>query len=149
MSLISNLRPTFAVLRYKRLCRTTNVKSYGSSSGAIDLNLRSPDKTSSGTVGRQSNTSVQTTICTESNGYMIAQSISKASTDQKIGQNPEAKIMHIQLMGPGEASVDNARTAVNRWREYVDSYVTEYPTEWIQGINLGVGHGQPRLFVRR
>jgi paired amphipathic helix protein Sin3a len=59
--------------------------------------------------------------------------------------------MHIQLMGPGEASVDDARTAVNRWREYVDSYVTEYPTEWIQGINVGVGHGhgQPRLFVRR
>lgn len=54
--------------------------------------------------------------------------------------------MHIQLMGPGEASVDDARTSVNRWREYVDSYVTEHPTEWIQGV----GHGhQPRLFVRR
>ena len=130
--------------------RTTNVKNYGSSSGATDLNPYSHDKTSSGTVGRQSNTSVQTTICTESNGYVIAQSIFKANTDQIFGQNPEAKFMHIQLMGPGEASVDDARTAVNRWREYVDSYVTEYPTEWIQGINVGVGHGQqPRLFVRR
>jgi paired amphipathic helix protein Sin3a len=54
--------------------------------------------------------------------------------------------MHIQLMGPGEASVDDARTALNRWREYVDSYVMEHPTEWIQGV----GHGQqPHLFVRR
>ena len=55
--------------------------------------------------------------------------------------------MHIQLMGPGEASVDDAHTPINRWREYVDSYVTEHPTEWVQG--LGVGHSQPRLFVRR
>ena len=61
-------------------------------------------------------------------------------------QNPEDKSLHIQLMGPGEASVDDARTSVNRWREYVDSYVTEYSTEWTQGV----GHGhQPRLFVRR
>jgi len=55
--------------------------------------------------------------------------------------------MHIQLMRSGEASVDDAHTAINRWREYVDSYVTEHPTEWVQGI--GVGMGQPRLFVRR
>jgi paired amphipathic helix protein Sin3a len=49
-------------------------------------------------------------------------------------------------MGSGEASIDDARTPVNRWREYVDSYVTENPTEWIQGV----GHGhQPRLFARR
>jgi histone deacetylase complex regulatory component SIN3 len=134
------------------LYRTTNVKNYGSSSGAIDLNPRSHDKTSSGTVGKQNTTSAQMTICTESNGCVIAQSISQANTDNnnKIGQNAEAKIMHIQLMGPGEASVDDTRTAVNRWREYVDSYVTEHPTEWTQGINVGVGHGQqPRLFVRR
>jgi paired amphipathic helix protein Sin3a len=66
------------------------------------------------------------------------------------GQDPEAKIMHIQLMGPWEASVDDARTAVNRWREYADSYVTDHPTEWIQGVNAGAGHNQqPRLFVRR
>ncbi len=54
--------------------------------------------------------------------------------------------MHIQLMGSGEASVDDGRPPVNRWREYVDSYVTEYPTEWIQGVGQGQ---QPRLFVRR
>ena len=56
--------------------------------------------------------------------------------------------MHIQLVGSGEASVDDAHTAANRWREYVDSYVTDHPTEWIQGV--GAGHNQqPRLFVRR
>ncbi|KAH8992416.1 hypothetical protein EDB92DRAFT_1857823 [Lactarius akahatsu] len=64
----------------------------------------------------------------------------------RVEWKPGDKSLHIQLMGPGEASVDDARTPVNRWREYVDSYVTEYPTEWIQGA----GHGQqPRLFVRR
>ncbi|KAH9044289.1 hypothetical protein EDB85DRAFT_2070530 [Lactarius pseudohatsudake] len=64
----------------------------------------------------------------------------------RVEWKPEDKSLHIQLMGPGEASVDDTRTPVNRWREYVDSYVTEYPTEWIQGA----GHGQqPRLFVRR
>jgi paired amphipathic helix protein Sin3a len=58
--------------------------------------------------------------------------------------------MHIQLMGSAEASVDDPHTAVNRWREYVDSYVTDHPTEWIQGVSVGAGHGQqPRLFVRR
>jgi paired amphipathic helix protein Sin3a len=66
------------------------------------------------------------------------------------GQDPEAKIMHIQLVGSAEASVDDAHTAANRWREYVDSYVTDHPTEWIQGVNVGAGHNQqPRLFVRR
>lgn len=64
----------------------------------------------------------------------------------RVEWKPEDKSLHIQLMGPGEASVDDTRTSVNRWREYVDSYVTEIPTEWIQGV----GHGQqPRLFVRR
>jgi paired amphipathic helix protein Sin3a len=67
--------------------------------------------------------------------------------DQAFVQNPEDKTMHIQLMGSGEASVDDAHTAINRWREYVDSYVTEHPTEWVQG--MGVGIGQPRLFFRR
>jgi paired amphipathic helix protein Sin3a len=69
--------------------------------------------------------------------------------DQTFAQNPEDKTMHIQLMGPGEASVDDTHTAINRWREYVDSYVTEHPTEWVQGLGVGVGHHQPRLFVRR
>jgi paired amphipathic helix protein Sin3a len=55
--------------------------------------------------------------------------------------------MRIQLMGLGEASVDDAHTAVNRWREYVDSYVMEHPTEWVQGVCASVGHG--RLFLRR
>ena len=67
---------------------------------------------------------------------------------QTSAQNPEDKTMHIQLMGPGEASVDDTHTALNRWREYVDSYVTEHPTEWVQGLGVGVGH-HPRLFVRR
>ena len=72
-----------------------------------------------------------------------------ADDDQPFAQKPEDKAMHIQLMGSGEASVDDTHTVVNRWREYVDSYVTEHPTEWVQGIAVGVGQHHPRLFVRR
>ncbi|KAF8274279.1 hypothetical protein EI94DRAFT_1768822 [Lactarius quietus] len=39
----------------------------------------------------------------------------------RVEWKPEDKSLHIQLMGPGEASVDDSRTSVNRWREYVDS----------------------------
>ena len=41
--------------------------------------------------------------------------------------------MRFQLVGADEASVDGApvRPAVDRWREYVDSYVLEHPTEWV------------------
>ncbi|KAH9964149.1 hypothetical protein BC827DRAFT_1356668 [Russula dissimulans] len=68
----------------------------------------------------------------------------------RVEWKPEDKSMHVQLMRSGEASVDDANSTVNRWREYVDSYVTEHPTEWIQGIGAGVGDGHhPRLFVRR
>ena len=85
----SNFRADYLFfIRCKPLYRTTNVKNYGSSSGAIDLNPRSHDKTSLDTVGRQNTTSAQMTICTESNGYMIAQSISRATTDEKIGTEP-------------------------------------------------------------
>ena len=40
--------------------------------------------------------------------------------------------MRFQLVGADEASVDGApvRAALDRWREYVDSYVLEHPTEW-------------------
>ncbi len=92
--------------------------------------------------------SVRTITCTGWNGYVIGV-LSLGNEDQTFAQNPEDKTMHVQLMGSGEASVDDTHTAINRWREYVDSYVTETATEWVQGIAVDVGHCQPRLFVRR
>jgi hypothetical protein len=92
--------------------------------------------------------SVRMITCTGWNGYVITV-LFQGNNDQPFAQNPEDKNMHIQLMRLGEASVDDTHTAVNRWREYVDSYVTEHPTEWVQGLAVGAGHRQPRLFVRR
>ncbi|KAI0032163.1 hypothetical protein K488DRAFT_50553 [Vararia minispora EC-137] len=61
----------------------------------------------------------------------------------------ETRTMRLQLVGPDEASVDGAplRPAVERWREYVDSYVLDHPTEWVGG-----GRGmpvRPAPFLRR
>jgi paired amphipathic helix protein Sin3a len=55
-------------------------------------------------------------------------------------QDTATHTMRIQLVGADEASVDGAphRTAHDRWREYIDSYVLEYPTEWVGG-----GRGMP------
>jgi paired amphipathic helix protein Sin3a len=39
--------------------------------------------------------------------------------------------MQVQLVWENDPSVDGAGDAVNRWREYVDSYVMNYATEWL------------------
>ena len=39
--------------------------------------------------------------------------------------------MKIQLLGPGEPSMNEDSTDVGRWREYVATYVLKHPTEWM------------------
>lgn len=39
--------------------------------------------------------------------------------------------MRIQLLGTDDASVESRGTSVDRWREYVDSYLLIHPTEWM------------------
>ncbi|KAI0315665.1 hypothetical protein OF83DRAFT_1061699 [Amylostereum chailletii] len=68
----------------------------------------------------------------------------------RIEWDRESKVMRVQLVGADEASVDDGRSAsaLDRWREYVDSYVLEYPTEWVRDAN-GQVVGRRPIFVRR
>lgn len=61
---------------------------------------------------------------------MIRAAISGVTSDtrQKVR---ESKSIRVHLMGAEDPSVDAAKTAEDRWREYVDTYVLRHPTEWI------------------
>ncbi|KAF9270675.1 hypothetical protein L218DRAFT_952760 [Marasmius fiardii PR-910] len=56
----------------------------------------------------------------------------------------ESKTMRIYLMRSEDASVEGDGTRHGRWREYVDTYVMEHPTEWI-GSCLRTGN----VFLKR
>ncbi|RDB29628.1 Paired amphipathic helix protein pst1 [Hypsizygus marmoreus] len=56
----------------------------------------------------------------------------------------ELKCIRVHLVGPDEPSMDGDRTAVGRWRGYVDSYVMNYPTEW-----TSTKKGGAPVFLRR
>ncbi|KAL4269176.1 Transcriptional regulatory protein Sin3-like protein [Pleurotus pulmonarius] len=49
----------------------------------------------------------------------------------KIKWEPELKMLRMQLIGADDPSVDGGTSMVHRWREYVDTYVMHYPTEWL------------------
>jgi len=46
-------------------------------------------------------------------------------------QDGRLKVLRMQLIGDEDASVDEDEGGIGRWREYVASYVTRHPTEWI------------------
>lgn len=46
-------------------------------------------------------------------------------------QDARLKVLRIQLAGEEDPSVDEDEDGMGRWREYVASYVTNHPTEWI------------------
>lgn len=48
-----------------------------------------------------------------------------------LSQEPELKMLRMQLIGADDPSVDGGTSMVHRWREYVDTYVMHYPTEWV------------------
>ncbi|KAG2154574.1 hypothetical protein DEU56DRAFT_769236 [Suillus clintonianus] len=54
------------------------------------------------------------------------------------------KTMYVQLVEADDPSVNGDGTAINRWREYVDSYVLRQPTEW-----LSQAKREGRVFLRR
>ncbi|TFK56787.1 hypothetical protein OE88DRAFT_1620339 [Heliocybe sulcata] len=41
------------------------------------------------------------------------------------------KVMRIQLVGPDDASVDEGTSESERWREYIDTFITRHRTEWM------------------
>lgn len=39
--------------------------------------------------------------------------------------------MRIQLLGSDDPSVEGRASGEDRWREYIDSYIMNHPTEWM------------------
>lgn len=48
-----------------------------------------------------------------------------------IRQVRESQCMRIALCSPDEPSVETDGSSMSRWREYVNTYVMSYPTEWL------------------
>lgn len=47
-------------------------------------------------------------------------------------QDQPSKRMRVQLLGADDASIEaQGEGGVDRWREYVDSYLLTHPTEWM------------------
>ena len=46
-------------------------------------------------------------------------------------QDARSKALRMQLVGEEDPSVDEDENGIGRWREYVASYVTKHPTEWV------------------
>lgn len=55
----------------------------------------------------------------------------------------ETKKIRVYLIGPDDASVDSDGSDGGRWREYVNTYVSTYPTEWLPEAR------QSQVFLRR
>jgi len=62
----------------------------------------------------------------------------------RIHWNKHSKMMRIQLLGTDDASLEAHVSSVNRWREYVDSYLLIHPTEWMPEADE-----RQTLFLRR
>ena len=61
-------------------------------------------------------------------------------------QDGRSKALRIQLVGDEDPSVDEDEGGMGRWREYVASYVTKYPTEWIFTLDgRKIGGSEPFL----
>ncbi|KAH9835880.1 uncharacterized protein C8Q71DRAFT_797373 [Rhodofomes roseus] len=57
----------------------------------------------------------------------------------------DAKKLSVQLLGATDPSIEEAKSPAGRWQEYVATYVTEHPTEWVPA---GRAKNKP-LFLRR
>ena len=56
------------------------------------------------------------------------------------------KKIRVYLVGPEDASVESDGSKQGRWREYVNTYVSRYPTEWLP-VSKEDTHG--RVLLRR
>ena len=61
-------------------------------------------------------------------------------------QDSQLKALKIQLIGEEDPSVDEDDGGMGRWREYVASYVTKHPTEWVATLDgKKLNGGEPFL----
>ncbi|KZT08526.1 uncharacterized protein LAESUDRAFT_648466 [Laetiporus sulphureus 93-53] len=63
----------------------------------------------------------------------------------RVDWDGQSKRLLVQLVGATDPSVEHERTARGRWKEYVATYVMEYPTEWMPARRAS---GMP-LFLKR
>src|SRR5579872_5593913 len=91
----------------------------------------------------------QTRIYIGLNGYAISPVNGGVWSVTKIihcSQDARLKSLKIQLVGEEDPSVDEDEGGVGRWREYVASYVTKHPTEWIWTLDgKKLSGGEPFL----
>jgi hypothetical protein len=68
-------------------------------------------------------------------------------------QEPTKRTLAIRLMSEQDPSVDGGQKPTQRWREYVDSYVSRYPTEWQPGsadsLKERPGKMSSKVFLKR
>lgn len=63
-------------------------------------------------------------------------------------QDEQCRVLRMQLVGPEEPSVAEGDDSLGRWKEYVATYVTRYPTEWMpKGRTMKEKNN--RLFLKR
>ncbi|KAK2461462.1 hypothetical protein APHAL10511_005925 [Amanita phalloides] len=55
------------------------------------------------------------------------------------------KKIRVYLVGTEDTSADSDGSREGRWREYVNTYVSTYPTEWLPGPK----DGRPKVFLKR
>jgi paired amphipathic helix protein Sin3a len=77
----------------------------------------------------------------------LAELLSLRSDRSGAAQLGQTKSMRIQLVGTEDPSVEEDKSAIGRWREYVDTYTMQQPTEWLPKGG-SEGGGIP-LFLRR
>lgn len=82
---------------------------------------------------------------------LLPASFSSETTEWGTPQDAQAKALNIRLMSTRDPSVDGGNGPRQRWREYVDSYVTRYPTEWLPRLKNEDDHNRSKskLFLRR
>ena len=98
-----------------------------------------------GTGEKRGNTLDLTRTCTGLNGYVGHGSFIVAKFNLWL-QDGQPKALKIQLIGEEDPSVDEDDGGMGRWREYVASYVTKHPTEWMSTLDgKKMSGGEPFL----
>ena len=65
-------------------------------------------------------------------------------------QDMRSRTLRIQLLSAEDPSLEEDETKIGRWRQYVGTYVTRYPTELVpQGKDVRAKAEKSRVFLKR
>ena len=132
--------------RCKPLLAIINVRSYGTCCSGREVRTRLRPMTPSATEERPNNTLDQMITCIGSIGYVDVLNIPGGSMVAygSTRQDGDTKKLLVQLLSAADPSIEEDRSPAGRWRDYVATYVTEHPTEWVPA-----GRAKKPLFLRR